>query len=103
MIEVAALMVGNVVQCYSEERYASPRPVTRGMFLRKGLPKSLYRPGGSTTVLLFQQGRVRLADDIVANMFLQGVESRFCHGFGRPLVETDLMVRSPIATVVRRR
>jgi phosphatidylserine decarboxylase len=102
MIEVAALMVGEVVQCYSEEQYTSPRPVTRGMFLRKGLPKSLYRPGGSTTVLLFQHGRIRFAEDIVSNMFLQGVESRFSKGFGQPLVETDVKVRSLVATVNRR-
>ena len=27
----------------------------RGMFLQRGLPKSLYRPGSSTTVLIFQE------------------------------------------------
>jgi phosphatidylserine decarboxylase len=102
MIEVAALMVGEVVQCYSEVTYDSPRVVARGMFLRRGLPKSLYRPGGSTTVLLFQPGRIRFAEDIVSNMFLQGVESRFSRGFGRPLVETDVKVRSLVATVNRR-
>lgn len=102
MIEVGALMVGSVEQCYSDERYLSPRPVSRGMLLRKGCPKSLFRPGGSTIVLLFQNGRIRFADDIVSNMFMQGVESRFCRGLGQPLVETDLLVRSPIATIVRR-
>ncbi len=53
MIEVTALMIGEVVQCYSSERYEKPRPVTPGMFLERGCPKSLYRPGSSTDVLLF--------------------------------------------------
>jgi hypothetical protein len=35
-------------------------------------------------------------------MFLQGVESRFSKGFGQPLVETDVKVRSLVATVNRR-
>jgi hypothetical protein len=47
MIEVVALVIGDVVQAYSEERYDTPRPLHRGMFLRKGTPKSLYRPGSS--------------------------------------------------------
>jgi phosphatidylserine decarboxylase len=73
-----------------------------GMFLHKGLPKSLYRPGSSTTVLLFQPGCVQFAHDIVRNMFRPGVQSRFSQGFGRPLVETEVKVRSLIATAVPR-
>ena len=46
MVEVAALMIGDIVQCYSDEKYASPKPMTRGLFLRRGAPKSRYRPGG---------------------------------------------------------
>ncbi|HVN79959.1 MAG TPA: phosphatidylserine decarboxylase [Terriglobia bacterium] len=94
MIEVVALMVGEIVQCYSTEKYENPRPVVPGMFLSKGMPKSLYRPGSSTNVLFFQKGRVRFADDIVRNMFRANVQTRFSQGFGRPLVETDLKVRS---------
>jgi hypothetical protein len=30
--------------------------------------KSLYRPGSSTDVLLFQKGRIRFDDDLLANM-----------------------------------
>jgi phosphatidylserine decarboxylase len=97
MIEVVALMIGEVVQAYSDERYDVPQPMQLGMFLRKGVPKSLYRPGSSTDVLLFQRGRIRFDDDIVANMRRQGVASRFTRGFGVPLVETDLAVRSSIA------
>ena len=60
MVEVVALMIGEIVQCYSTERYDNPQPVTKGMFLAKGRPKSLYRPGSSTDVLIFQQGQSQL-------------------------------------------
>lgn len=102
LIEIVALLIGDIVQCYSSERYDAPQPVLPGMFVHTGLPKSLYRPGSSTTVLLFQPGRVQFAEDIVRNLFRQGVQSRFSQGFGRPLVETEVKVRSLIATAVPR-
>lgn len=97
MIEVVALMVGDIVQGYCEDRYKNPEPITKGLFLRKGAPKSLFRPGSSTVVLLFQTEKIHFMDDLVRNRFRPGVESRFSLGFGQPLVETDLNVRSPIA------
>ena len=97
MIEIVALMIGEVAQVYSDERYDAPRPTEPGMIVRKGAPKSLFRPGSSTDVLLFQRDRVCFDKDIVANMRRQGVASRFSRGFGVPLVETDLAVRSSIA------
>jgi phosphatidylserine decarboxylase len=101
IVEVVALMIGDIVQCYSEERYDEPRPLARGMFVRKGQPKSLYRPGSSTTVLLFQRARIRFAEDLVHNLRRPDVQSRFSHGFARPLVETELDVRSHLALPVR--
>lgn len=97
MIEVVALMIGDIVQCYSEHRYDSPSPVSPGMFLKKGHPKSLYRPGSSTDVLLFQKDRVEFAGDLIGNMRRKDAISRFSSGFGKPLVETELDVRSFIA------
>ncbi len=97
MIEVVALMIGDIVQCYSEVRYDEPRPVEKGLFVERGNPKSLFRPGSSTDVLLFQKGRVDFADDIVRNMRRSHVQSRFSMGFGHALVETDLRVRSLVA------
>jgi phosphatidylserine decarboxylase len=97
MIEVVALMIGDIAQLYSERRYENPRPITKGMFLQKGCPKSLFRPGSSTVVLLFEQGRVTFAEDLVRNMRRTDVQSRFSVGLGRPLVETDLKVRSLVA------
>ena len=100
MIEVVALMIGDITQCYSSEGYDNPQPVMPGLFLRRGAPKSLYRPGSSTTIVFFQAGRVEFAADLVRNMHRQHVHSRFSHGFGRPLVETDVKVRSAIAKAI---
>jgi phosphatidylserine decarboxylase len=97
MIEVVALMVGQIEQCYSEQRYADPRAIEKGMFLRRGAPKALFRPGSSTVVLLFQPGRVKFARDLVLNQNKNGVRSRYSAGFGQPVVETDVKVRSLLA------
>ena len=98
MIEVVALMIGDIVQCYSAERYEDPRPVVPGMFLSKGQPKSLYRPGSSTDILVFQRGRVEFSADLVANQNRSDAVSRFSKGFGGQLVETDIRVRASLGT-----
>lgn len=98
MIEVVALMIGDIVQAYSSEAYNAPQPVEKGMFLQKGQPKSLYRPGSSTDILIFQEGRIDFATDILENMRKTNVSSRFTQGFKKPLVETDIRVRSLLGT-----
>jgi phosphatidylserine decarboxylase len=103
MVEVVALMIGDIVQCYSDERYDEARPIASGMFIKRGQPKSLYRPGSSTTVLLFQRERIRFAEDLVRNLHRPDVQSRFSHGFERSLVETEMEVRSHLALPVPRR
>jgi phosphatidylserine decarboxylase len=97
MIEVVALMVGRIEQRYSECRYENPQPVEKGMFLRTGSPKALFRPGSSTVVLLFQPHRVHFANDLVENQQRGGVQSRFSVLLGTPLIETDVAVRSLLA------
>ena len=99
MIEVVALMIGGIVQCYSKKYYDDPKPVGSGLFVEKGRPKSLFRPGSSTVVLLFERDKVRFADDILANMSAFGVDSLFSKGFGQPMVETDIKVRSLLGSV----
>ena len=84
---------------YSEKEYVNPVPVGPGLFMRKGYPKSLFRPGSSTVILIFQKHRISFAEDIVGNMRFSGVESIFTRGFGQPLVETEIMVRSAIGIV----
>ncbi len=97
MIEVVAMMIGGVEQRYSESGYDEPRDVRAGMCIKKGCPKSLYRPGSSTDVLIFQPNRIRFAEDLITNSRRCDVESRFTSGLGKPLVETDILVRSPLA------
>ncbi len=99
MIEVAALMIGGVEQCYSETRYESPVKVKLGTFLTKGQPKSLFHPGSSTVVLLFQRGKTNFSEDLVKNKQRQGLVCRFSSGFSKAMVETDVAVRSEIAIV----
>ncbi|MEZ4526576.1 MAG: phosphatidylserine decarboxylase [Desulfobacterales bacterium] len=99
MIEIAALMIGDIVQCYSEREYDSPRPAGKGMFVKKGQPKSLYRPGSSTDVLIFQKNRVAFSPDIVRNSFRTDAQTRFSEGFGRSLVETEVALRSEIGRI----
>lgn len=94
MIEVVALMIGDIVQCYSAERYRDPKAVVCGMFIEKGQPKSLYRPGSSTDILVFQRGRIEFAPDLLQNQARTDAISRFSKGFGSPLVETDIRVRA---------
>jgi phosphatidylserine decarboxylase len=66
------------------------------MWLDKGQPKSLFRPGSSVDALIFQAGRVAFAADILSNLHHPAARSRYSQHFGRPLVETDVKVRSEI-------
>jgi phosphatidylserine decarboxylase len=68
-----------------------------GLFMHKGQPKSLYRPGSSTDVLIFEPGRIDFAEDLVCNQRRRDVASRFSKGFNEPLVETEVAVRSLLA------
>jgi phosphatidylserine decarboxylase len=101
MIEVVALMVGQIEQRYSEVRYENPQSVQKGMILQRGAPKALFRPGSSTVVLLFEPGRVRFAADLLGNQRKEGVRSRYSAGFGIPVVETDVKVRSLLARALK--
>lgn len=102
MVEVVALMIGGISQRYSRRGYDDPVSVGTGVFLEKGLPKSLFRPGSSTVVLFFEKGRVCFAKDLVANMSADGAVSIFSQGFGESLIETDVKVRSLIGNASAR-
>ena len=97
MVEVTALMIGEVVQRYSDRGYSKPRSVRPGMILKRGQPKSLFRPGSSVDVLIFERGRTRFAADLVRNSRRTDAISRFSEAVGRPFVETDVQVRSLLA------
>jgi phosphatidylserine decarboxylase len=98
MIEIVALMIGEIVQCFSSKGYDDPLPVVPGLFLKRGAPKSLFRPGSSTTVLLFDPERIAFADDLLANQCRHDASSRYSLGIGSPAIETDIRVRSLLAT-----
>lgn len=99
MIEVVAMMVGDIVQCYSTIHYEHPQEILAGLVVRMGQPKSLFRPGSSTVVLLCQAGRVTFAPDLVRNQCGPG-QSVLSQHFALPLVETDVRVRSLLAQMV---
>jgi phosphatidylserine decarboxylase len=96
MIEIVAMMIGDIVQCYSTRRYDRPQDVSPGLFLQRGAPKSLYRPGSSVDIVVFEKNRIAFSDDILTNMRRRDVVSRFTRRFHSPLVETDVHVRSEI-------
>lgn len=54
LLEIGATNVGSIVQTYQS-----------GKLIAKGDEKGYFRFGGSSTLLLFEPGRVRLADDLV--------------------------------------
>ena len=97
MIEVTALMIGEVKQCYSTHWYDDPVSVETGLFVEKGQPKSRYLPGSSVTILIFQENRIQFSEDLLNNLGRQDATSRFSKFLGHPLVETDVQVRSAIA------
>lgn len=96
MIEIVALMIGDIVQCYSTYRYDDPQPVRPGMWLERGQPKSLFRPGSSTVVLLFERNRMEFAGDLLALRGQSHVKSRYGLGWGEDLVEVDVAARSSV-------
>ena len=46
---------------------------------------------------IFEAKRVSFAGDLLRNQLRSDVSSRFSLGFGRPLVETEVAVRSLVA------
>ena len=96
MVEIVALMIGDIQQCYSYERYRDPLPVAPGLFLKKGQPKALFRPGSSTVVLIFEQDRIGFSRDLLGNQRRHDVGNRFSAWLEQPAVETELQVRSTI-------
>ena len=98
MIEIVAMMIGDIIQCYSKDKYNHPQDVVKGLFLQRGCPKSLYRPGSSIDILIFQKQRILFSQDIFMQKNMQrcDVSSRDTLNFQAPLVETDVLVRSEI-------
>jgi phosphatidylserine decarboxylase len=98
MLEIAALGIGGIQQCYSETHYANPVGIEPCMFIKKGVPKSLYQPGSSTNVLLFEKDRIQFSPDLVSNILSDTTPNYFSNRFGIPMIETEIKVRSSITT-----
>ena len=90
---MVAPMIGDIRQCYSPVEYCAPQPTKIGMFLERGCPKSLFRPGSSTTAMFFQRNRAQFSPDLMRNLYRTDVKIPDSQGLGRPLVETDIKIR----------
>jgi len=101
IVEVVALMIGQILQCYSERKYERPCELKPGMFIERGQPKSLFRPGSSSVLVFFQRGRVSFCEDLLQNRFRRDAQSRFSVGLHQPVVETEVAARSPLARDLR--
>lgn len=55
MAEVGATMVGSIIQTYN------------GSSIKKGEEKGYFKFGGSTVILLFEKGKIRVDNDILIN------------------------------------
>lgn len=94
--QVGLVAMVEIVQAYSIYRYNDPQSVKSGMFVKRGQPKSLFRPGSSVDILFFEPERMVFDADLTANCRRIEIRSRFSIGFRQPLVETDVRVRSSI-------
>jgi phosphatidylserine decarboxylase len=100
MIEVVALLIGRVHQCYSHTEYKLPTAAYKGLMCKRGAVKSVFEPGSSTVILLFEANRVEFDVDLLSNQARVDVFSRFGQGFAAPMVETEVQVRSGIGTAL---
>ena len=64
MSEVGAAMVGGIVETYN-----------RKLPVEKGQEKGFFKFGGSTVVLIFQKGNIKIDDDIIENS-RKGLETK---------------------------
>jgi phosphatidylserine decarboxylase len=96
-VDIAALMIGQIVSCYSECKYEHPAALRRGQWVERGMPVSLFRPGSSTSVILWHGSRAKVASDLVSNSARAHLRSRFSDWLQSAWVETALQVRQSIS------
>lgn len=95
-VEVVAMMIGEISQEYSSEKYNDPTPLQEGDFAMKGQPKSLYKPGSSTDIVIFEKNKITFDSDILEFSRKNDITSRYTSGFNIPLVEIKVRVRERI-------
>ncbi len=96
-IDVAAMMIGCMEPRYSPQRYESPRAVQVGEIVPRGAPLSLFRPGSSTSIVLWDASRAMPCKELVANSRRRDLRSRFTDWLREPWVETEVRVRQAIS------
>ena len=99
-VDVAAMMIGRLQPAFSEHGYEAPAALQPGQFVPRGAPVSLFRPGSSTSIVIWQAARARHAPELLANAGRGDLRSRFSDWLGQPWVETALRVREAIARAV---
>lgn len=97
LVNVGAMMIGRIDDASSTHRYDDPQPVRAGDFIHRGQPFALFRPGSSTSIVLWRAGRASLAPTLSRNAGRTDVRSRFSDWLLSPWVETALSVRCTVA------
>jgi phosphatidylserine decarboxylase len=94
---VAAMMIGDIQMCYSETAYNAPTQVRKGLYVRRGVPLALFRPGSSTCIVMWNPKRAQLSASLLSNAGNRAVKSRFSDWLGAAWVETAVQARESIA------
>lgn len=97
VIPVAAQVIGKIAWAYSDRGYDDARPVRPGIDVERGKPMGYFAPGSSTVVVLFEPGRVRFDDDLVALRDRVDLPTPYtAEVFGRRMVEVCVRVNEGI-------
>ncbi len=97
-IDVAAMMIGQIEPRFSVRHYEQPRPLIVGDFIPRGSPVSMFRPGSSTSIVLWNGERASMTPELIENAQRRDLSSRFSDWLGQPWVETQIHVRQAIAS-----
>ena len=97
LVNVAAMMIGRIDDAYSVRDYADPQSLTVGAHVARGQPLALFRPGSSTSIILWDGERARHTQYLRRNANRIDVRSRFSDWLLSPWVETAVSVRSLVA------
>lgn len=96
-VDVAAMMIGQMESRFSAHRYENSRAIVVGEFVPRGAPVSLFRPGSSTSIVLWDGTRSSVSRELIANSKRSDLRSRFSDWLGQPWVETQVAVRQAIS------
>ncbi len=99
-VDVVAMMIGDIESRFSTHRYDHPRELQAGDFVPRGAPVSLFRPGSSTSIVLWDGKRCSVAEELLANAKRADVKSRFSEWLGQPWAETSVAVRQAISETI---